>query len=252
MTALAMSQVRYESLMYWRNRRRVFFTFAMPLMFVVIFGALYGNDPVKEFGGRGYLTFFIPGILGFSVILATFTSILAVITISREAGILKRVRGTPVPTSVYLAGHVGCVLVSALLISVVVLLVGTLYGIAVPWHALPGLLTAIVVGAATFTALGFGASGLVKSADSAPMLGNFVILPLTFISGIWGPPATGTLETIAKIFPVERVADALQHAYDPNVTGAAISANDLLVLGIWAFVGVRLAQRFLRNEIANA
>ena len=174
MTALAISQVRYESLMYWRNRRRVFFTFALPLMFVVIFGALYGNGPVEAFGNRGYLTFFIPGILAFGVILATFT------------------------------------------------------------------------------ALGFAACGFVASADSAPMVGNVLILPLTFISGVWGPPPTGTLHAVAQVFPVARVADALQHAYDPGVTGTALSPADLLVLGIWALVGLRLTQRFLRREIANA
>lgn len=250
---LAARQVGFELRVYTRNRRRMFFTVALPVMFVIIFGALYGNDPVKEFGGRGYLTFFVPGILAYGVIMSTFTSVAAAITALRDAGVLKRVRGTPIPRWAYLAGHVGCVALSAVAVSVVVLTIGTLYGVDVPWHALPGMLSAVVVGGAAFTALGFAAVSLVKNADSGPMVVNLLILPLSFISGIWGPPpSSGVLLHIADVFPLRMLADALQHAYDPSVHGAALSPHDLLFLAIWGAAGLRLSQRFLRSEAADA
>jgi ABC-2 type transport system permease protein len=249
---LAAAQVRYEVLGYVRNRRRMFFTFALPVMFLVIFSALYGNDPVKEFGGRRLLTFFIPGILSYGVIMATFVSVVAAITRLRHDGVLKRVRGTPVPTWVYLAGHVGCAAFAAAAITVITLVIGSLYGVSVPWHALPGIATAVAGGAAAFTALGFGVTQFARDPDSAPMLGNFTILPLTFISGVWGPPVTDhTLKQIADVFPVRMLADALQHAYDPAVHGAAVSGGDLLGLAIWGLVGLRLTQRLLRREAAD-
>jgi len=251
MTTLALSQIRYESRIYWRNRSRVFFTFALPLMFVVVFSLLEENEALSDYGGRRYLTFFIPGILAFGVIFATFTSIVAGMTNARDSGVLKRVRGTPISTRAYLAGHVGCVVLVTLLLSALVLALGAAFGAGVPWHALPGLLSAIAVGAIAFTALGFGFAGFAGDADSAPLAANFMILPLSFLSGVWGPPPDGVLLTIAELFPVRMLADALQHAYDPNVTGAAFSPGDLLLMAAWGLAGLWLAARFLRQERAN-
>ena len=250
--AIALGQVRYELLMLVRTPRRMFFTAALPIMFLVTFSALYGNDPVKDEGGRGMLTLFIPGILSYGLIMATFTSVAAVITMLRDEGVLKRVRGTPVPYWAYMAGHVGCVALASVAMTVIVLAVGVIFGVDVPWHAMPGIVTAVIVGGAAFTALGFGIVAFVKKADSGPMVVNLLILPLSFISGVWGQPPTGTLLDIARIFPVERLAHALQHAYDPAVSGAAVSPKDLLVLAVWAAVGMRLGQRFMRSETANA
>ncbi len=250
--ALATRQVRHELRIYTRNRRRVFFTFALPVMFVVIFGALYGNDPVKELGNRGYLTFFVPGILAYGIIMSTFTSVAAAITQLRDTGVLKRVKGTPIPRWAYLAGHVGTVATSAVAVTTIVLAVGALYGVPVPWHAMPGVLSAVLVGGAAFTALGFAAVSLIKNADSGAMVVNLLILPLSFISGIWGPPPTGFLLHVAEVFPLRMLADALQHAYDPAVHGAALRPHDLLLLAAWGAAGLRLSQRFLKTEAANA
>lgn len=251
--ALAAGQVRYELLAYRRTPRRIFFTVGLPLMFLLVFGALYGDDPVDGTGGRTYLSFFVPGILSYAVVMSTFTSIASAMLVLRDEGVLKRVRGTPVAPWVFVAGHVGAVLSVALVSTAVALAVGGLvFEIAIPWHALPGLLAAVVVGASACTALGMGAVGLIRDSDSGPMVINLVLLPLTFISGVWGPPVDDrTLATIAGLFPIRMIADALQHAYDPAVTGAAFAPRDLLWLAVWGLVGVRLAQRFLRSEAAD-
>jgi ABC-2 type transport system permease protein len=251
MSALALRQVHYERLAWWRNRRRVFFTFGLPLMFLVLLGALYSGTDGPD--GRSYLSYFVPGILAYGVISSTFVSVAAVITQLREDGVLKRVRGTPIPAWAYLAGHVGCVVLSALGVTVLALAVGDLaYGVAVPWHAMPGVLVTVLVAALAFTALGFAVVRLIKSADSGPAIVNFLLLPLTFISGIWGPPVDDrTLARIADLFPVRMLADALQHAYDPGVHGAGLVPHDLLGLAAWGVAGFVLARRFMRAEAAN-
>lgn len=251
--ALALRQVRYELLGYRRTPRRMFFSAGLPLMFLLVFGLLYGDDKVDGAGGRTYLSFFIPGILAYAVVMSTFTSIASAMTVLRDEGVLKRVRGTPVAPWVFVAGHVGAVLAVALLSTAVTLLVGWLVlGVAIPWHGLPGLLAAVVVGAAAATALGIGAVALIRDSDSGPMVINLLLLPLTFISGIWGPPVDDhTLAAIAGLFPVRMIADALQHAYDPAVSGPAFAPADLLWLAVWGLIGVRLAQRFLRSQAAD-
>jgi len=248
---LTLQQIRYESLIYWRNRRRVFFTFALPLMFVVVFAVMEENEALTDFGGRRYLTFFIPGILAFGVIFTTFTSMASALAMAREQGVLKRVRGTPVATWVYVGGHVGCTLIVTALITVVVMALGAVFGADVPWHALPGIASAVVVGAIAFAALGFGIAGIARTAESAPLVALFMVLPLSFLSGVWGPPPDGVLLTIAELFPVRMLVAALQHAYDPSVTGAAISPQELALLAAWGLVGLWLSARFLRQEKAN-
>jgi ABC-2 type transport system permease protein len=248
---MALQQVRYESLMYWRNRRRVFFTFALPLMFVIVFAVMQDNEALSDFGGRRYLTFFIPGILAFSVIFTTFTSMASALAVARQDGILKRVRGTPISTRTYVAGQVGSSLIVCLMISVVVVALGAVFGADVPWHALPGIAAAIAVGAVAFAALGFGVAGFAKSAEAAPLMAMFIVLPLSFLSGVWGAPPDGVVLDIAGVFPVRMLVDALQHAYDPNVTGAAIRPMDLALMGAWGLAGLWLSARFLRQEKAN-
>ena len=112
---------------------------------------------------------------------------------------------------------------------------------------------AVLLGAATFAALGMAAVALIPNAEAAPVVANVLILPLSFISGIWYP-LTGAPEwvtDVAKLFPVEHLANALQAAFDPVNHASAFSGSDFLALGIWLLIGVRLAMRFWRKEMAR-
>jgi ABC-2 type transport system permease protein len=111
----------------------------------------------------------------------------------------------------------------------------------------------VLLGAATFAALGMAAVALIPNAEAAPVVANVLILPLAFISGIWYPltDAPRWLTDLAKVFPVERLAGALHVAFDPRNHGTAFSGHDLLVLGIWLLIGARLAMRFWRREMAR-
>ncbi len=94
-------------------------------------------------------------------------------------------------------------------------------------------------------------AGLARTAESAPLVALSMVLPLSFLSGVWGPPPDGALLTIAELFPVRMLVAALQHAYDPGVTGAAVSPQKLATLALWGLGGLWLSARFLRQEKAN-
>ena len=98
---LALRQVRFENKAFWRNPAAAFFTFAFPLLFLVIFTTIFGDDsgtlPTgQEVNGA---TYFTATILAFSVITACYTNIAMTVTIARDEGVLKRVHGTPLPGS---------------------------------------------------------------------------------------------------------------------------------------------------------
>jgi ABC-2 type transport system permease protein len=93
----AWRQYRLERRMFWRNPSSAFFNFLLPLLFLALFGAIYADE-------QSSLEIIVPGIAGMSVVAATFSTLAYNLTYLRERGILKRIRGTPLPSSAYLAG----------------------------------------------------------------------------------------------------------------------------------------------------
>jgi ABC-2 type transport system permease protein len=252
--ALTAWQVAYEQRAFWRNRTRAFFSFGMPVMLLLLFGALNNGGRIQELGNIPYITFFLPGILAYGIIITQFVNMAGGLAIQRDNGLLKRMRGTPLPGWAYVGGRVGSTALISIVMTVVMLVLGRVcFDVHVRAEAVPALVVAVLLGAATFAALGMAAVMLIPNAEAAPVVANVLILPLSFISGIWYP-LTGApqwLVDVAKIFPVERLASALHVAFDPLNHGSAWSGNDLLWLGIWLLIGTRLAMRFWRREMAR-
>src|SRR6195952_2568916 len=94
---LAWRQYRLERRLFWRNPSAAFFNFLLPLLFLAFFGAIFN-------GNQHDLNVIVPGIAGMSVMSTTFTALAFNMTFLREQGVLKRMRGTPLPSGVYLGG----------------------------------------------------------------------------------------------------------------------------------------------------
>ena len=107
-------QIRYEQRAYWRNRSRGIFTFAFPLMFLVIFASLDKGAHIKSIGGIPYDDFFVPGILAYGIIATTYVNMAISTAILRDQGVLKRMQGTPLPRWAYIAARIGSTVVIVL------------------------------------------------------------------------------------------------------------------------------------------
>jgi len=243
-------QVRYEQRAYWRNRGRGIFTFAFPLMFLVIFASLDKGAHIQSLGGIPYDDFFVPGILAYGVIATTYVNMAISTAILRDQGVLKRMQGTPLPRWAYVAARIGSTVGIVLAMTVLTLALGAIaYGVHIRTSTLPALIVTLVLGTAAFTTLGIGITRFIPNAEAAPVIINLTILPLTFISSIWFPP-TGmpkALIDVANMFPIRPLADGLEHAFNPFTTGAGFSGQDLRTLAIWTAVGVFAMLRFLRQ-----
>jgi ABC-type multidrug transport system, permease component len=246
---LALRQVRYENRAFWRNPTAAFFTFAFPLMFMVIFNVIFSSsDGGSGSGEPGFRAadFFTPAIIVFGVITATFTNLAMMVTIDRDAGILKLVRGTPLPGWAYLLGRILHAVLLALLLVVIVAAFGAfLYHVRFPWDRLPALVLTLSVAAATFCALGLALTGLIPNAEAAPAVTNGVIFPILFISNVFirmdQPPAW--MAIISNLFPVRHFADAMALIWDPRTTGNGLSGSDLAVIGVWGVAALLVAIR---------
>ena len=239
--ALAIRQIGYENRAFWRNPPAAFFTFAFPLLFMVIFNVLFG---------AGEAGFFTPGIIVFAVVTATYTNLAMAVTIARDEGILKRIRGTPLPAWAYLAGRIGHAVVIAFLLVVIVAAFGALlYDVEVPWGAMPAVLLVLATAAATLSALGLAVSGLIPNADAAPAVVNGSILPVLFISNVFFPMdnAPGWLDTASHLLPVRHFADAMMELYASGAD-ASVPWTKVGVIALWGVIGVVAALRFFSWE----
>lgn len=247
--AIAARQVRFEQKAFWRNPAGAAFTFAFPILFLVIFSTLNSGARIEARGGISFVTFFVPGIVAFGLISACYTNLAIRMTISRDFGILKRVRGTPVPTWAYLAGQVGSsVVITFVQLFVTVGLGIVAFGVDFRLGTVAALLVTLGLGAACFCALGLAVSGLCPNADAAPAIVNFSIFPLLFVSGIFFPldNAPPWITSVAEVFPMQRLADGLQYAFDPRTTGLGFNGGDLWGLLAWTVAGSLLAVRLFR------
>ena len=245
--ALALRQVRYQNKEFWRNPTVAFFTFLLPLIFLIILNALLGNDETTIRGRPAQGSdFYVPAMVALSIVNASYTSIVMVVAIARDAGQLKRVRGTPLPGWAYLFGRiVHMTLVALLLVAIIVAFGAIFYGVNVPGRTMPAFIISIAVGACAFSALGLALASLTPNAEAAPAVANGTILPVLFISDVFvqieDPPKW--LDVLGDIFPVKHLSEACQTAFNP-AGGSGFEWLDIAVVGAWGVAGAVLAVRF--------
>jgi ABC-2 type transport system permease protein len=249
---LAVRQLRYENLAFWRNPPAAFFTFFFPLIFLVIFNLVFGNNEIEVDGGTTKAsTFFVAGIAGLSVVNGCFTGLAMGLAFLRDQGVLKRTRGTPLPAWSFLAARIAFNTLITLALIVIVTGTGALfYDVDVPTNTMPAFLVSVAVGAATFAALTFAINGFIPNAEAAPAVINAVVLPLLFISDIFirSEDAPRWLAIVSGFFPVSHLSHALQTAFNPFETGSGFEMVNLLVMVAWCAFGMLVAVRYFSWE----
>ena len=131
--ALVMLQIRYEQKLYWRSPSSAMFTFLFPILLLVIFASLNYGATLRALGGISYNQYYVPGIVAFGVISACFSNLAIGLCFRRDSGVLKRIRGTPLPPWVFMAGNIGSSLVVSAILTVLTTAVGVaFYGVSFP------------------------------------------------------------------------------------------------------------------------
>jgi ABC-2 type transport system permease protein len=248
--ALTAFQLRYVNKAFWRNPASAFFTFAFPLMFLVIFTALLGRGQVLLDGREVHQsTYYVAAMATFSVITACYNNISIGLAFQRDAGILKRTDGTPLPAAVYFTARVlHALLISLLLVAITVAFGRIIYQAEVPTGAtLARFLLTLTIGAASFCALGFAITAAIPNFDAAAPIVNATILPLLFLSGIFipfGDDAPTWITWTAKVFPVKHFADSMQAGF----LGTTFHWHGIWILAGWGIAGLLIATRFFSWE----
>jgi len=249
--SMLLNQVKYVNKAFWRNPASAFFTFSFPLMFLVIFTSLLGHHVVQLSPERSIdvSTYYVASMAAYAVITACYNNIAIGLSIQRDSGVLKRTRGTPIPSSVYILGR----LIHAVFVAIILVVITAGYGRLFYHASLPTgaplfeFLVMLLVGTLAFCSLGFAITCVIPNADAAPAIVNASILPLLFLSGVFIPitsTAPSWMIWIARIFPVRHFTLGM----DAGFVGTTFNWMDVVVVAAWAVGGFLVSYRYFTWE----
>ncbi len=233
-------EVRTQQLLFWRNKESAIFVFVFPPMLFLLLGAVY-DGRIGPFPAADAL---LVGLIGYGCANTAFAGLAITLVIRREAGVLKRVRATPLPPTTYLAA----VLCSTLLVFVLQMLLTmalgiVLYGASGPRNWL-GLGLAVVLGVASFAGLGFGAAAMIRSSEGSSAVVQLIVLPMAFLSGSFGPTRSypAFLQAIADVLPLTYLIRILKVVY---LAGGSFwsEPRGIMIIVAWGLGGLFVAWR---------
>ena len=253
---VGLARAGYELKLFFRRKEAVFFTFLFPVMFLILFGLVFGNNDVEGTGLR-YSQVLVAGIMASGLMSVTFVNLAIGITTERDEGSLKRLAGTPMPKASYFIGKIGMVLVCVIAEVALLMIIGLLFfGLHLPsaparWLTFGWVL---VLGTIAATLLGIAASSVPRSAKSAAAVINLPFVALQFISGVYVPYSdlSGTVRIVASIFPLKWIAQGFRSVFLPDAFlrtepgGSWQHGQMALVLIGWSILGAILCARTFR------
>jgi ABC-2 type transport system permease protein len=237
--SLFLHQLRCEQRLFWRSREAAFFIFGFPLLLFVLLGSVYSG----KIDGYPAANVLLAGMIGYGAANTAFAGTAIILVNRREYGILKRIRSTPLPAEMYL----GAALVSSLLVfvleTVLLFAVGRIFfGAHLPGQ-LASLVATVLIGTAVFASIGLAAAALIRSAEGSSAAVNFILLPMAFLSGSFGPTRRypAFLRAIGDVLPLKYFIELVKAIY---LGGHAVWSRPgaLGVLAAWAAGGMAVAR----------
>jgi ABC-2 type transport system permease protein len=251
--ALTLRQTGYNLLSLSRNPRALVFTIVMPVVLLVMFASIFAHsgsaDGTTHFQGEEIDTdaYFAAGIIAYSIMMASFSTMAIALTNQRESGLLKRFRGTPVPAWAFIASQVlrSIVVVTAMTLALL-LIAHFAYDVDVSSAGVAEIAVFVVLGTAAMCALGVAVTAITTTPDSAGTIAPFSTVLLSFISGVFVPvdQLPKSLVELGHFFPLSHLAEGLQGAFDQGPVH--LSGSNVATLAIWGAAGLIVAARRFR------
>ncbi len=244
---LVAHQVRYEQLAFWLNRVGAIFTVGFSVVFLVLLGASAGDQRIRLLGDIKLVQYYVPAFVAYGVMAACFNMLAINLVVRRETGLLKRLRLSPMPTWALLTSIFVSTAIVALVQVILLLIIGRLgYAVHLP-QAWAAFVVVLVVGIASFVAMGVAMSTVIPNQESAGPVTSIVFFVLLFLSGLWFPlaPHSG-LAKFANYFPVRHFIVAVFAPFEFKPGPSPWPWHDLLIVAIWGAVSAVVALRRFR------
>ena len=238
-------EVRSQQLVFWRSKEAALFIFLFPLLLFVLLGSIYNGTIYGVPAPQALLA----GLIGYGCANTAFAGLAIQLVVRRELGILKRLRATPLPARTYVAAVLTSTLIVFTVQTIALFLIGRLfYGTPFP-SAIVSLILTVVLGAVAFAALGVAAASLIHSAEGSSAVVNFVLLPMAFLTGSFGPTRhyPRFLREVGNVLPLKYFIEIMNAVY---LRGQAIwtKPGAIGVLAAWGATGLVVAALKFRWE----
>jgi len=239
---LFVHQLRAEQLVFWRSREAAFFIFIFPLLLLVLLGSLYGSHGRYQHVPVRWAV--LAGLVGYGCANTSFAGLAIQLVLRRESGVLKRLRSTPLPPATYIVALLVSTLVVFGLQAILLFLLGrALFGTPFP-PDVGSLVATLLIGSAAFAALGTATAMAIRSSEGASAVVNFVLLPMAFLSGGFGPTKgyPAVLRAIGDVLPLTYFVKLVNAVY---LHGHAFwtQPEALAVLAGWGVAGLVISVR---------
>ena len=247
---LSAGQVRYQLVLLARSPFGLFLTLVVPLLLLISLNLITPSNAAVVWGGHHYAQFLTPAISAFCLLNACYVTTITTIVLARENGILKRLRGTPLPAWTYLAGRSGAAVLTAVASAVIIIATGVVFfHVTIIWPALGYFAGAAGLGIVSFFLLGVAVTTVVPNTDTALPVAFGTMLPLAFISDVFfsAVHSPSWLHDLASAFPVAPVARAMEAAFNPATRSWPMPVSGLVAVLGWsiaAAVVIALAFRW--------
>jgi ABC-2 type transport system permease protein len=242
---LFVHELRTQQLSFWRSKEAALFIFLFPLLLFVLLGSVYSGTIYGVPAPQALLA----GLIGYGCANTAFAGLALQLVGRRELGILKRLRATPLRATTYIAAVLASTLIVFAIQTIALFLIGRLaYGTPFP-SALGSLILAVVLGAAAFAALGDATASLIRSAEGSSAVVNFILLPMAFLTGSFGPTRhyPAFLRAIGDVLPLKYFIEIMNAVY---LRGAGIWTKPAAigVLAAWGATGLVVSALKFRWE----
>jgi ABC-2 type transport system permease protein len=252
--SVVLSQTKFSLRSLSRNKQAVIFTIIFPIILYVLFSSIFGGSDTTEVPDAGKLelnAYFAAGMIAYALTGASFTTLAITLTTYRESGLLKRYRGTPVPSWTFITS---LILRSLVLVALMVVALGLVahfaYDVDFGGAAVGGLVVYLVLGTFTFCCLGVALTTVTSSTEAASAIAPFSVVILSFISGVFIPVSElpDWLVEVGKVFPLAHLATGLQTVLAPSTDDWGLNGENIAILAGWGIAALIVAARFFRWE----
>jgi ABC-2 type transport system permease protein len=245
---LAIGQVRYQLMLLLRSPLGFFLSIVFPLLLLICLNVI---TPARPVGGLPYAQWLTPAMCAFCLLNACYVTAITSMVLAREEGVLKRLRGTPLPAWAYLAGRSGSAFVTSVIASGVIIAIGVaFFHVSIVWHAFGYFAAATFLGIACFFLLGAAVTTVVPKSESALPIAFGTMLPLAFISDVFfsvsHPPTW--LHDLSSALPVAPIARAMEDCFNPATQSWPMPVSGLLVVLGWSVAAIAVIALAFRWE----
>lgn len=242
-----------ELLRFVQDRPRMFSSFSMPLIFLIIFGAGFGRLIGQMMPGVNYIQFMYPGILAMTVLMTSVMSGISIVW-DREFGFLKEVLVSPLSRSGVLAGKAVGAATIAIIQGAIMLVLAPIVNVPINLGTVLALLPLLLILSLALSGLGLLIGARMRSQQGFQIVMQLVIFPMMFLSGIFFPVSgvATWLEVLSKLNPVTYGIDAIRQVFlGTEVAGVTVFGHTMgivdsaivlsmagvvfLTTAIWAF-----------------